>query len=112
MWSSDADTPTLPPSHLASPSQKPQLSQMKEGVWGAQAPATPSPGMKFVPLQIPCGSFMMDNISRDYGWEKYSKLNQQICDKLGLDRTMFFYIVKDKNNKLYSIGKLLGSIKQ
>eukprot|EP00392_Amoebophrya_sp_AT5.2_P004735 g4744.t1 len=48
MWSSDADTPTLPPSHLASPSQKFQLSQ-KEGVWGAQA-ATPSRGMKLVPF--------------------------------------------------------------
>ena len=67
---------------------------------------------KYNELTTACGSFMMDNISRDYGWEKYGKLNQQICDKLGLDPTMFFYVVKDKNNKLYSIGKLLSSIKQ
>ena len=67
---------------------------------------------KYNELTTACGSFMMDNISRDYGWEKYGKLNQQICDKLGLEPTMFFYVVKDKDNKLYSIGKVLGNIKQ
>jgi hypothetical protein len=67
---------------------------------------------KYNELTTACGYFMMDNIPRDYGWEKYGKLNQQICDKLGLDPTMCFYVVKDKNNKLYSIGKVLGSIKQ
>ena len=40
------------------------------------------------------------------------KINEKICEKLGLEPTMFFYVVKDKNNKLYSIGKLLGNIKQ
>lgn len=67
---------------------------------------------KYNELTTACGSFMMDNISRDYGWDRYGKLNQQICDKLGLEQTMFFYVVKDKDQKLYSIGKLLGSIKQ
>jgi len=67
---------------------------------------------KYNELTTACGSFMMDNIPRDYGWEKYGKINQQICDKLGLEPTMFFYVVKDKNDKLYSIGKLLGDIKQ
>ena len=67
---------------------------------------------KYNELTTACGSFMMDHISRDYGWEKYGKLNQQICDKLGLEPTMFFYAVKDKDNKLYSIGKVLGNIKQ
>ena len=67
---------------------------------------------KYNELTTACGSYMMDNISRDYGWEKYGEINQQICDKLGLEPTMFFYVVKDKNDKLYSIGKLLGDIKQ
>ena len=67
---------------------------------------------KYNELTTACGSFMMDNISRDYGWENYGKINQQICDKLGLEPTMFFYVVKDKNDKLYSIGKLLGDTKQ
>ena len=67
---------------------------------------------KYNELTTACGSFMMDNIPRDYGWEKYGKINQQICDKLGLEPTMFFYVVKDKDDKLYSIGKLLGNIKQ
>lgn len=67
---------------------------------------------KYNELTTACGSFMMDNISRDYGWEKYGESNQQICDKLGLDPTMFFYVVKDKNHGLYSIGKVLGNIRQ
>ena len=67
---------------------------------------------KYNELTTACGSYMMDNISRDYGWEKYGEINQQICDKLGLEPTMFFHVVKDKNHKLYSIGKLLGDIKQ
>jgi len=67
---------------------------------------------KYNELTTACGSFMMDNIPRDYGWEKYGKINQQICDKLGLEPTMMFYVVKDKDDKLYSIGKLLGDIKQ
>ena len=44
--------------------------------------------------------------------ELQTGFNEKICDKLGLEPTMFFYVVKDKNDKLYSIGKLLGDIKQ
>ena len=67
---------------------------------------------KYNELTTACGSFMMDNIPRDYGWSTYGKLSQAICDKLDLTPTMYFYVVKDKNDKLYSIGKLLGQIKQ
>ena len=67
---------------------------------------------KYNELTTACGSYMMDNIPRDYGWETYGQLNKQICDKLGLEPTMFFYVVKDKDGKLYSIGNILGSIKQ
>jgi|TARA_R100000027_G_scaffold12465_1_gene8871 hypothetical protein len=67
---------------------------------------------KYNELTRACGSYMMDNIPRDYGWDMYGIANQQICDKLELNPTMFFYVVKDKNGKLYSIGKQLGDVKQ
>ena len=38
--------------------------------------------------------------------------SKKICKKLDLTQTMFCYVVKDKDNKLYSIGNILGKIKQ
>ena len=67
---------------------------------------------KYNELTTACGSFMMDNIPRDYGWEKYGDTVEKICKKLDLSPTMFFYVVKDKDNKLYSVGNILGKIKQ
>ena len=67
---------------------------------------------KYNELTISCGSYMMDNVSRDYGWENYGETVEKICRKLGLSPTMFFYVVKDNDNNLYSIGKVLGKIKQ
>ena len=43
---------------------------------------------------------------------KYGDTVEKICKKLDLTETMFFYVVKDKNNKLYSVGNILGKIKQ
>tara|TARA_B110000858_G_C17667057_1_gene410079 strand:+ start:24 stop:848 length:825 start_codon:yes stop_codon:yes gene_type:complete len=67
---------------------------------------------KYNELTISCGSYMMDNVPRDYGWKNYSGTVEKICQKLDLRPTMFFYVVKDKDNNLYSIGKVLGKIKQ
>ena len=67
---------------------------------------------KYNELTTACGSFMMDNIPRDYGWEKYGDSVEKICTKLDLTPTMFFYVVKDKDNNLYSIGNILEKIKQ
>lgn len=66
---------------------------------------------KYNELTTACGSFMMDHIPRDYGWEKYSDAIQKICDKLDLQPTMFFYLVKDKVGTVYSIGKILSELK-
>ena len=65
---------------------------------------------KYNELTTACGSFMMDNIPRDYGWDTYGELNKAICKKLGLQQTMFFHVVRDYNGKLYSIGNILGKI--
>jgi hypothetical protein len=67
---------------------------------------------KYHELTTACGAFMMDNLDRDYGWQKYTTQIKKICDKLDLRPTMFFYVVKDKDDNLYSIGKILGEIKQ
>jgi len=67
---------------------------------------------KYNELTTACGSFIMDNIERDYGWNKYGELNKKICEQLDVSQTKFVYVVKDKNNDCYSIGKILGDIKQ
>ncbi len=67
---------------------------------------------KYNELTTACGSYMMDNIPRDYGWEEYGQTVEAICSKLSLEPTMFFYVVKDKSKHLYSIGKILGNVKQ
>lgn len=62
---------------------------------------------KYNELTTACGSFMMDNLPRDYGWNTYGEKNKEIAKKLGMDQTMFFYTLKDKD-KLYSVGRILG----
>tara|TARA_Y100001937_G_scaffold28147_1_gene40623 strand:- start:133 stop:960 length:828 start_codon:yes stop_codon:yes gene_type:complete len=66
---------------------------------------------KYNELTTSCGAYMMDNLPRDYGWQKYGKAVDMICHHLDLEPTMFFYVVKDKAGKLYSIGEILGKIK-
>ena len=67
---------------------------------------------KYNELTTACGSYMMDNVPRDYGWETYGDAIDKICNKLKLQKTMYFYIVKDEEGRLYSIGNILGRIKQ
>ena len=66
---------------------------------------------KYNELTTACGSFMMDNLPRDYGWEKYSDAVDIICKKFDLEPTMHFYLVKDKEGNLYSIGRVLSDLK-
>ena len=66
---------------------------------------------KYNELTTACGSFMMDNLPRDYGWEKYSSAVDMICKKFDLEPTMCFYLVKDKHGDIYSIGKVLSEFK-
>ena len=54
---------------------------------------------------------MMDNIPRDYGWEKYGDSVEKICKKLDLTPTMFFYVVKDNDNNLYLSCRNLNNIR-
>ena len=42
-----------------------------------------------------CGSFLMNHIDRDYGWNTYGTLNKDICEKLNLTQTKFVHCVKN-----------------
>ena len=65
---------------------------------------------KYNELTTSCGAYMMDRIPRDYGWTKYKDAVGKICAKLGLEQTTYFYLVKDKDGNLYSIGRVLGML--
>ena len=65
---------------------------------------------KYNELTTSCGAYMMDHVPRDYGWPKYKDAVEKICAKLGLEQTTYFYLVKDKDGNLYSIGRVLGML--
>ena len=65
---------------------------------------------KYNELTTSCGAYMMDRIPRDYGWTKYKDAVEKICAKLGLEQTTYFYLVKDNEGNLYSIGRILGTL--
>jgi hypothetical protein len=60
---------------------------------------------------ISCGSFLMENIEKDYAWNKYSVDNLEIANKFNLSQTNSIHTLVDSNNKLWGIGKMLGIIK-
>ena len=67
--------------------------------------------MKYNELTSACGSYMMDHLPRDYGWNKYGDAIEKICEHLDLVPTMHFYLVKDRQGNIYSIGKILADLK-
>lgn len=67
--------------------------------------------MKYNELTSACGSYMMDHLPRDYGWDKYGDAIEKICKHLDLIPTMHFYLVKDKQGNIYSIGKILSDLR-
>jgi hypothetical protein len=65
---------------------------------------------KYNELTTACGAYMMDHLPRDYGWTKYKDAVEKICEKLNLEQTNYFHIVRDKQGNLYSIGRVLGRL--
>ena len=57
---------------------------------------------------ITCGAFLMDHIEKDYAWNKYSEANKKIADELGLHQTSSCHVLRDDNNKLWGIGKIIA----
>lgn len=49
---------------------------------------------KYNEALVSCGSMMMDNIERDYGWNTYGEKYQKLCEEMNLEQTKFFYVAK------------------
>lgn len=55
------------------------------------------------------GSYWMDNLERDYVWNRYGNDHDEICAQLDLSPTKIIHVVKDKNTgKSLGIGRMLG----
>jgi len=54
-----------------------------------------------------CGVYHMQNLDRDYVWNTYGELNNDICKQLGLTQTKFVHCVNPSNNGLQCITPLL-----
>lgn len=56
-----------------------------------------------------CGAYIAQNIERDYSWNTYGDLNNQICEHFGYEPTNLIHGVKDKSNdKVLCITELLN----
>ncbi len=63
---------------------------------------------KYNDALVSCGSFMMDNIQRDYGWSTYGEKYKNICKDNNLQETNFIYVAK-KDNECVSVSEQLIS---
>lgn len=55
-----------------------------------------------------CGSFIMRNLDRDYAWNTYSDLNNEICQEFDLEPTKFVHVARSKESgRIVGIGRLL-----
>ena len=61
---------------------------------------------KYNDALISCGSFVMDNIERDYGWNTYGEKYKKICKDNNLQETNFFNVAK-KDGECVSVSEQL-----
>ena len=57
---------------------------------------------------ITCGSYIMNNVEKDYAWNKYGDANRKIADRNSLKQTNSCHVIKDKDNNLWGIGKIIA----
>jgi hypothetical protein len=63
---------------------------------------------KYNDALISCGSFIMDNLPRDYGWNTYSEKYTSICKQNNLSETNYYYLAK-KEDEIVGVADLLVS---
>ena len=63
---------------------------------------------KYNDTLVSCGSFIMDNLERDYGWNTYGEKYKTVCQENNLEETNFIYVAKE-NSEPVSISNLLLS---
>jgi hypothetical protein len=57
-----------------------------------------------------CGAFIMENLSRDYGWEQYGRLHYQVCTDLNLVPTKLIHVAHSPDReKSLGIGNILSA---
>lgn len=56
---------------------------------------------------LACGTFMVSNIPRDYGWNTYSDQHYEICRQLDLKPTNIVNLVMSQDNKPLGIGRMI-----
>ena len=59
---------------------------------------------------INCGSVLMQNIGKDYAWEKYEDANKKIAESNQLEQTNHCHVLK-KGNDLFGIGDIITEYK-
>lgn len=57
---------------------------------------------------IACGAYIMNNVEKDYAWNKYADANKRIADRNGLQQTNSCHVLKDDDNQLWGIGQLVA----
>ena len=58
---------------------------------------------------IACGSYIMSHVEKDYAWNKYGDDNLKLAKENKLSQTNSIHILKDTDNNLFGIGRLLGN---
>jgi hypothetical protein len=56
-----------------------------------------------------CGYFLMNNIEKDYAWKKYGQQHLDLANKFDMSPTNSIHVLRDKDNNLFGIGKLLST---
>ena len=57
---------------------------------------------------ISCGAYLMENLEKDYAWNKYSKTNKIIAEEAGLHQTNSCHVLRGNDDKLWGIGKIIA----
>lgn len=57
---------------------------------------------------ITCGAYLMENLEKDYAWNKYSEANKKIANEAGLHQTNSCHVLRDNDNRLWGIGKIIS----
>ena len=50
----------------------------------------------------------MDNVEKDYAWNKYSEANKKLAKQNSLQQTNSCHVLKDNDNNLWGIGKIIS----
>jgi hypothetical protein len=56
-----------------------------------------------------CGYFLMNNLDKDYAWNTHGKAHKELAEKYSMQETNSIHVLRDKDNNLFGIGKILST---